>query len=171
MIPALFTYEGDGTFTAAPRFRDKLDAEFVCGATYVMEAVEERQAARDKAYHAEMRDAWANLPEHLAERFPNPTDFRRYCLAQCGFAHVSRMAMKTTKDALAALSVMAGLGIMASLDGAVLVIVKPMSQKISGPDKMEKEERLRSYRMTLDYAASLIGTMSEDLQRNAREAA
>jgi hypothetical protein len=151
------------------RFVAQADRELVVGQRYIMEAVDEEQSARDRAYHASIRDAWVNLPESMAEQFSNATDFRRWLLVECGFCDVAKLAFASSKAANAALPFLQSGGAQLAVVGSVVVVKRPWSQKLRGG--MDKETRRRSYRETQDLASSLIGVRPEDLQRESGRAA
>ena len=163
-------FEWDGE-VARPlrRFEAQAARELVIGEVYLFEPVEEAQSARDRAYHAAIREAWTNLPEHIAEEFPNPTDFRKYLLVKAGFCTTTRLPFASARAAIDALPLLRYDGAVVQVAGAVVTVRRPMSQKLRGG--MSKEERHRSYQETQDLAASMIGVSQNDLASNAARAA
>lgn len=166
--PALWQWDGEALHPL-PRFQAQCDRELVVGARYLMEPIDEVQSARDRAYFAAIREAWSNLPEGLAEQFPSPNDFRRHLLVACGFCTTKRLRFASAQAAMEALPVFAGLAALVEVQGAVVVVKTPMSQKLRGG--MEKADRLRSYQETQDLAAAMIGVSAEDVERNVEQAA
>ena len=161
-------WDGDA-MRPARRFVAKARETFKLDERYVLEAVEEEQSARDMAYHAYIREAWAQLPEQLSAQFPSPTDFRRHLLIACGFATTRRLQFASVQAAQEAIGVLGSLAAEIEVRGAVVTVKTPMSQKLRGG--MPKAERLRSYQETQDLAAALIGARPDQVEQNAREAA
>lgn len=137
------------------RFLERCRRELCDEQRYVLEPVDEAQSARDRAYHAELRDLWSNLPETLSERFTNPTDFRRWLLCECGYCDTSKLAFANAKSAVAALPFLQAGGALVGVTGAIVVVKQAWSQRIRGG--MDRETRLKSYSDTLDLARSIIG--------------
>lgn len=58
---------------------------------------------RDKASHDQefvfVREAWASLPENLAERFQSPDALRKWALIRAGFSYSSTVVCDTEADA------------------------------------------------------------------------
>lgn len=153
-------------FRPARRFENYCDSQFVVGERYSIEVIDQVQAGRDKAYHASLREAWKNLPDQFDGQFPHPDDFRAYCLIKCGFCTISRIACASPKAASEALPTIQPEGFcITHVEGAVITVIKPLSQKMRGG--MSKEDRLRSYTETLNFAAGLVGVKSEELETNA----
>lgn len=169
--PIYCEYMGDGEFKAIARQQKRCDAEFVVGKIYPLEELDELPTGRDRAYHAEMRNLWLNLPHEYDGQFPSYDAFRHWCLIRCGFSSITRLPCPSEKFAQQLLPhIIPSDGGIVHLEGAVIVIAKPLSQKISERrGGMPKEQRLNSYNETLDYARSLVG-VSVDESRNIAEA-
>lgn len=69
----------------APGFKKRCDATFTIGARYVLAPREERSSASHRHEFAWLREAWMNLPEHLAEQFPTETHLRKRALIEAGY--------------------------------------------------------------------------------------
>lgn len=59
--------------------------EYIVGQVYFLEHREERSSASHAHYFACVADAWMNLPDALAERFPTPEALRKYALIMTGY--------------------------------------------------------------------------------------
>lgn len=162
--PIAFTWTDEGTFRPLRRFEAQADREFCVGERYLLEPVDERQSARDRAFHAELRDLWTTLPEEYDGRWPTYDEFRGWCLVQCRYATVKPCPCGTPTNAqnVAALFMTMkrkGFAIV-NVEGSVVQVIQPLSQALRGGD-MTKEQRHESYRDVIDFARGLVGLQQE----------
>lgn len=61
--------------------------------------VEERSHASHGHYFALINQAWANLPEDLAERFPSQDHLRKWCLIKAGWRDERATSCATVEEA------------------------------------------------------------------------
>lgn len=80
--PTMFTWTGDAMIPRSQRFADRY---FVVGETYPMVVHEERSQASHSHYFASIHEAWKNLPEDVAERFPTSDHLRKRALVEAGY--------------------------------------------------------------------------------------
>ncbi|RJP45509.1 hypothetical protein C4587_00875 [Candidatus Parcubacteria bacterium] len=163
-------YQGEGVFEALGRSKRDADHEYVIGEIYRLERIEERSEASHRSYFAAIREAWANLPEHLAERFPTPEHLRKYALIRCGYAtqrqHVC--ASKAEAQRFAAFVRPIDEYSIVTTQGNIVTVWTASSQSYRA---MKKQRFLESQRAVRDYCASLIGVNADNLQENAGKAA
>jgi len=63
----------------------RADAQWVVGARYMMHAEEERSDNSHRHFFASVNEAWMNLPDDLAARFPSADHLRYWALIKAGF--------------------------------------------------------------------------------------
>ena len=67
-------------------FSKRADDTFIVGQVYRLEPVEDRSAKSHRHYFASIHEAWSNLPEAMAERFPTSEHLRKFALIRTGYA-------------------------------------------------------------------------------------
>lgn len=162
---AVYTWAGDG-FTPLPRFAKACDKEFVVGQRYHMEAIEERSAVSHRHYFAAIHDAWLNLPEGEAERFPSSEHLRKWALIKAGFADERSVVCASNAEAnrIAAF--------IRPFDGYGVVVVREATVKVYSAQSqslkaMGKVEFQRSKQAVLDIVAALIGVDAKALSQQS----
>ena len=83
--PILCTWTGTGFDPASRVWAKRADESYVVGAQYMVEAREARSIASHNFYFAAVHEAFLNLPEAMAERFPSADHLRKYALIRAGF--------------------------------------------------------------------------------------
>jgi len=156
--------------TPHPRFKALCERQFSPGEEYVLAVPEFATTASRNHYFAVLHDAWMNLPEEDAKRFPTSEYFRKWLLVKVGFAKENSIVCDSARDAK-------NLAVTArSLDPyAVIVvsgkIVKIYTAKSQTAASMGKEEFQASKSAVLDLAAEMIGTTRDALAKKAGRAA
>lgn len=97
MLP--LTYMGNGQFQTPKGFVKRADAELAEGETMKWEIAQERSGASHRHYFALIEEAWANLPEGMAEDFPNPDSLRKWALIKAGFCTVVKIVCEDQNEA------------------------------------------------------------------------
>lgn len=82
--PITFAWDGEA-MRPLPRFAQAADREYVIGETYNLAEVQDRSSATHRHYFALINEAWMNLPDLLAERFPSAEHLRKYALIKAGY--------------------------------------------------------------------------------------
>jgi hypothetical protein len=162
--------EWDGEALRPIRHQRKTAAgQFVVGRRYVMTAVEQRSWASNNHYFAALNEAWLNLPEDQAERFPSADHLRKYALIKCGYADEQSIVCSSHAEALRVAAFVGPIDSYAvvAIDGRV---VRRFTAKSQSRSAMGKAEFERSKRAVLDYVAGLIGTTAEQLADHAAPA-
>jgi hypothetical protein len=83
--------DGDGVATRIkamvplPRFGNICARQFEAGEEYVLAPIEERSMASHRQYFAAIREAYVNLPEKIADRWPSSEHYRKWLLTECGY--------------------------------------------------------------------------------------
>lgn len=155
MKPALFRWSGEVMEPVRPTQR-LCDAQFVVGEVYSLQAIERRSMASHRHFFAAVHDAWLNLPEDQAERFPTDEHLRKYALIKTGYADQRSIVCASRAEALRVaefIKPMDGYAIV-SVQGAVVHVFTAQSQSLPA---MGKERFQDSKDKVLDYCAGLIG--------------
>ncbi len=145
--------------------------QFTDGEEYRLAAEEERSAASHKHYFAAIHEAWQNLPENLADRFPTAERLRHWCLVKCGYATEQIIVLETVRDAerfAEYVSEYRGDDTFVKRDGDIIKIWTAKSQSTRA---MDKDEFQASKQAVLDLLSDMIGTTVTELKKNAGQAA
>jgi hypothetical protein len=99
--PIPLTYKGDGKFEAPTLYwRVVCDGKFSCQARYVFTQQQERSWKSHKHYFASINEAWSNMPEKYAGRYPSPDHLRKEALVACGYYDQREFVCKDHNEAL-----------------------------------------------------------------------
>jgi len=137
MTPLPFTWDGEA-MQIRPGFQRQADGQFVIGEGYRMAPIEDRSDASHRQEFAWLREAWASLPEALADQFPSPEHLRKRALIMGGFY------TETIVDAGSNAAALRVAAYMAAKDQFSHVVVR-------GPLAVERIARSQS-RRTMDKA-------------------
>lgn len=167
--PIIYRWSGEAMEPLA-RFHNEVNAHFVIGATYELEEVLERSSASHRHYFAVIREAWLNLPERLAERFPDPDHLRKFALIKAGFRDERSIVCSSKAEAqrLAAfVRPMDDYAVVTSSEAVVTVYTaKSQSSKAMGREGFQASKEA-----VLGVLAEMIGADPTALSRRAKEAA
>jgi hypothetical protein len=84
--PILLRYEGDGEFRVLSNYwKGRADKDFVVGEVYRMVEHHDRSVRSHNHYFASIGNAWANLPEGLADTYPTAEHLRKKALIWTGY--------------------------------------------------------------------------------------
>jgi hypothetical protein len=97
--PILCRWDGE-SFSPVGRFARMADDHYVVGETYHIVQHQERSRKTHNHFFAEIAEAWQNLPEDLAQRFPSPEHLRRFALIKSGFCDAQTYACGSRAEAL-----------------------------------------------------------------------
>lgn len=168
MKPALFQWTGEEMRPVRPT-QKLCDLQFVVGQVYSMQALERRSAASHRHYFAAIHEAWLNLPEDQAERFPTDEHLRKHALIKVGFSDQRTIVCSSRAEALRVAEFIKPLDgyAIVTVQGAVVYHFTAQSQSMAA---MGKETFQRSKDLVLDYIASLIGVTGGELARQGEAA-
>lgn len=149
-----------------PRFARVCDRQFVVGETYTLVAHEERSAASHRHYFACIRDAWMNLPDHIAVEFSTPESLRKRALIDAGFYDERRLVASSPAEARKIAAFLKPLDDFAvvSVAGNVVIERKAKSQSVRS---MGKKTFSESKDAVLNVLANMIGVSPDELGRAA----
>jgi len=160
----------DGHFVPLARFRKQCDADFVIGERYRLTTIEPRSAASHNHYFACVTEAWRNLPESQADRYPSAEHLRKASLIATGYRDERTIVAASKAEALrlaAFIRPMDEFAIVVVRD-AVVVVYTAKSQSMRA---MGKKAFGESKQAVLEYLATLIEVAPETLEREAGQAA
>lgn len=165
------TFSWDGEHMVPLCHLERLcDKYFVIGQTYQMVEQQERSHRSHAHYFACVNEAWKNLPEDLTERFPTSEHLRKYGLIRAGFADSRQIVASSKAEARRIASFVKPCDEYAVITAkdCVVTIWTARSQSMRAMGKIDFQ---RSKDGVLDALAKIIGTTTDDLKRNAQEAA
>jgi hypothetical protein len=166
--PLAFTWTGDSLIPLSKRWQKECDQRLVIGERYLMTEVQERSGASHRHYMASVTEAWSNLPEELADRFPNPDSLRKYALIKAGYRDERSIVCSSRAEAerLAAFIKPMDTYAVVALKDAVVIVYTAKSQSYRA---MPKGEFQKSKDDVLDVLSKMIGVERAKLE-NARAA-
>lgn len=163
MTPFPFRWDGEHMIPLNSRWSKEADRAFVVGEVYRMEAVQERSAASHKHYFACLNEAWNNLPEDLASRFPSAEHLRKYALIRTGFAAERSIVCASPAEAervAAFVKPMDEFAVVLICDAVVKVFTaESQSMRAMGKDRFQ-----RSKDAVLEFISARVGVKRNELE-------
>jgi hypothetical protein len=151
-------------------FARKCDAAFVIGQTYQLEAVEARSAVSHSHEFAWLRDAWANLPEDIADMYPTPEALRKRALIQAGYYDETIIDAGSNAAALRVASY-----IRSRSDFSLVIVRGPLvferQAKSQSRRAMDKQTFQDSKTKIMEVVSEMVGVTPAQLMREAGKAA
>lgn len=171
MRPGALPFEWDGE-ALIPRkgFARRADAMFVIGQTYVMSEEQERSSASHNHQFAWIKEAWASLPEHLAEQFPTEKILRKHALCRAGYCTVEQIACASNAEAMrqaATVRRFADEYRLVTVKGNVVTVLTAKSQSVRAMGAKTFQD---SKQKVLDIIADLIGVTPQMLAQQGEAA-
>lgn len=168
-LPQSFTWDAERSVMVPVR-RLTADKTYVDGELYRLGVVEERSLNSHNHFFAALHEAWLNLPELMAERFPTEEHLRRTALIEKGWHNSHTLACASNAQAVRVAA------FMKPIDEFAVVIVRGSTvtrytAKSQSARAMGREEFQKSKQDVLDYVADLIGKTPKELAANAGKAA
>lgn len=161
--PLWFIWEGD---CFRPKYGPQADKYYTVGERYLMVPHEDRSIRSHNHFFVSIVEAHANLPEHLAERFPSPDALRKYALIRCGYRDERSIVASSPKEAqeiAAFIRPMDEFAVVVVHDSVVTVYTaKSQSMKAMG-----KKTFGESKTAVLDFLSRMIGVERDKLEENA----
>jgi hypothetical protein len=139
---------------------------FVAGEVYHIVEQEPRSIASHNHYFASVEQAWKNLPELLAERFPTAEHLRKYALIKTGWYNSNSITGSSHEGALKLASFIRPLDEFALVDVKESVVTvyhaKTQSMRMGNEDfKQAKDD-------VLGFLSDLIGVTPKQLAMRGR---
>lgn len=155
-------YEGDGVF----RCLRPTQITCVVGDVKAWQAVEHRSSETHRHFFAVVNEAWKNLPEELADDFPNPETLRKWALIKAGFCSETRIVCANNSEAmtLAAKAKAMDKFSLIAIDGKAVTIWTADSQR---RDAMGRQQFQEAKERAIDIISTLLGTDAATLKEAA----
>lgn len=168
--PILTTWDGEAFYPLGPAWARRADKHYVVGERYTIAPVEERSLKSHSHYFAAVNDAWRNLQEEHADRWPTAEHLRKWALIKSGYRDERTHVCDSKAEALRLAAFMKPMD-----DYAVVVardnIVVHWTAKSQSMRAMGKKEFQESKDAVLGVLAELLGTTAGELKQNSRDAA
>ena len=158
-----FTWNGEAMIPMRPKAADK---EYVIGQRYWLEQASERSWISHQQQFAWIGEAWANLPEGLADLYPTPEHLRRRALIAAGFYDETIIDAGSKAAALRMAAYARGADEFAAVfvRGPLVIVRKAKSQRMHGHDRMDRAEFERSKTAIMAVIAEMIGVTPDELR-------
>lgn len=167
--PVVCVWDGN-VMIPLPRFKRLCDSQFAVNEEYPLAIVENRSMASHNHYFAELSEAFDNLTEEHAKRFPDPEALRSWALVQTGYCtevdHVADSPAEARK--MAATIRRYSPYTVIKISGNVVKVFEPLSQSLAAMKKQPFED---SKRAVLDLVAAMARTTPAELKKNAGRSA
>ena len=165
--PIVFQWTGSA-MEPAGRFARECDRYFVVGERYTLSEWQDRTQRSHNHFFACVAEAWKNLPEDQAERFPTPEHLRRFALIKSGHHDRTEFVASSKAEALRLAAFLRGFD-----EYAVVVVrdnvVARLTAKSQSRRAMGAKDFAQSKNDVLHLCADLIGVAPESLSRAAKE--
>ena len=168
--PLQFTWTGEALEPSTSWAAIQANKQFVVGERYPMEVHQGRSAASHNHQFAAITEAWKNLPDEYAERFPTAEHLRKYALIKGGYCEQRQIVCASKAEALrlaAFIKPMDTYALVTARDAVVTVYTaQSQSRKAMGGKQFQESKEA-----VLDYVAGLVSVSRDELERNAGQAA
>ena len=159
--PMLMTWDGEA-LKPTRRFQKIADQRLVIGEIYRVDPEEERSVASHNHYFAAVNEAWRNLPEDVAERYPTSEHLRKWALIKTGYRDERSIVCATNTEALrvaAFIKPMDEYAVVLVSEAVVLVY----TAKSQSTRAMGKETFTVSKDAVINLLATLLATTPQQL--------
>lgn len=164
----IFTWRADDGCLVA-KWPKLAASRFVDGQDYLMAEVEHRSDKTHKHEFAWLREAWLNLPEHLADEFPTAEHLRKHALIVAGFYNETVLDVGSNAAALRVAQFARGEDEYAAavVRGPIVAVRKAKSQSRR---TMDKHEFQASKTAILELIAAMLGVDPHTLNKQEEKA-
>lgn len=169
MTPIPFTWDGEA-MVPLKRFHNLCDQQYTVGEVYRLGVLEARSQTSHSHYFAALNEAWKNLPEDIAERYPTPEHLRKWALIKAGYADERSIVCANKAEAQRVAS------FVKPMDDFAIVVVSEATIKVytaqsQSVKAMSKGIFQKSKQEVLDIVSGLIGVAPEALSAEAKRGA
>lgn len=168
IAPMPFRWEGDSMTPLRPKLAD---AYFVIGQVYTLVEHYERSESSHGHQFAFLTECWRNLPEDLADEYPNVEALRKKLLVKTGWYNETIIDAGTNAAALRVATALRGLDKDFAYIGVRGGFVVRREAKSQSYRAMNKADFQASKQALIDACGELIGVSGATLQANAGAAA
>jgi hypothetical protein len=150
------------------RFVAKAAEAHGAGEVVTLAPVEDRSAASHRQYFASINEAWQNLPDDLAERYPTADHLRKAALIRAGYRDERTFACNSRKEAIRLAAFLRPIDdyALVTLSGTVVVVYTAKSQSMRAMGKATFE---KSKDDVLNALAAMIGVTTSALHQAAND--
>lgn len=167
--PLLYRWT-DERMVPVPSSLNNARRQFAPGGMYRLDVYRERSPASHSHYFAAVHEGWANLPEHMVERFPTSEHLRKWCLIKSGY-HDSRSIVAATKAEAQRIAFF----VKPSDEFAVVTVTDALVTVYTARSQSRKAMAGPEFQKSKDDVLAIIEQMTGvergDLKRNAGKAA
>lgn len=169
MIPVVFEWTGE-VMKPVAGFGKACDRQFVVHERYRMEVVQQRSSESHRHFFAVVNEAFENIPEQHAGRWPTPDHLRRWALIQAGFRNETTYIAGSKAEALRIGTFLRSIDEFAYVEvkAKTATLYRAKSQSYS---EMSRKEFGESKQAVLDVLAKLIGVETDELAKHSGRAA
>ncbi len=169
MLPVVFRWQ-DGHMVPEARYEKVARRQFAADEDYPMVVLEARSRASHNHFFASVDDAWHNLPEDIAIRWPTAEHLRKWVLVETGWFDEKDFNCESPARAkeLAAFIRKVAEYARIIVHGKQVIVREAKSQSEAA---MGKEMFQKSKRDVLDLLAAMIGTTRGTLSKEAGRSA
>lgn len=168
--PILCHWDGESFIPASPAWAKRADDRYVVGERYYVELSEERSINSHRHFFASIAEAWKNLPDDQAMRFPTPDHFRKHGLIMTGWRDERTFVCASHAEALRFAAFVRPMD-----EYAVIVVreavVKVWTAKSQSTKAQGKKDFQKSKDDVLAWCAEQVGVTADALRDNAARAA
>jgi hypothetical protein len=157
MSGSVAPYVWDGAaMRPMPAFAALIGERFAVGEVVSLEPAEERSSASHRHYFACIREAWVNLPESLAARFPTEEHLRKHALIKAGYCEQRSIVCTSKAEARRVAAFIQPIDAYAvvMVEGPVIFQFAAQSQTTT---TMSKAQFQASKEAVLDILAGMVG--------------
>ena len=167
--PIPFSWDGEA-MVPLKGFGAACDRAYVIGQVYRLAPAEERSAKSHSHFFAAVHDAWANLPEKIAPRFPTSEHLRKFALVKAGYCDVHEIIAADDRQAMEAATLFRQIDGYAviTINGPVVTVHRAQSQSRQA---MRGKAFQESKTAVLDIISEMIGVDAGTLHKQAGQAA
>ncbi len=157
--PLAVDWTGEAFVPVHPRRADKF---LTVGERYTIVQHLQRSVATHNHEFAWLNEAWMNLPENMADRFPTAEHLRKWALIRAGYSDSHTITCKSKAEALRVAA------FIRPIDEFALIItqgstVTRYTAKSQSRRAMGAEDFQRSKEAIMDVVAKMIGVTTEEL--------
>jgi hypothetical protein len=168
LVPIVCTWTGEA-WEPLQHFRTRCAEALEVGGRYRLEVRQERSQASHSHYFAAVNEAWVNLPDNQAERFPSSEHLRKYALIRAGYRDERSISCSTKAEAQRVAA------FVKPVDDHAIVLVREQlvviyTAKSQSAGAMNKREFEESKAAVLQILAGMIGVQVAELKERGRAA-
>ena len=167
--PLYWSWDGE-SMKPLPRFAERARKQFTVGEKYRLVEEHERSQISHNHFFACLQEAWTQLPEEYAQRFPSVEALRKWSLVRAGFATERSIVADTPEQAteIGAFVRPSDPYAVITVKGNVVTVYTAMSQSRKN---MGHKEFTASKQAVLEIVSQMVGVDVDTLAANSGKAA